>query len=333
MSDIRITPDCKLIRVLADHAKNQCNDGDAIREAKEIMSELASDMSPANRHMIAQTVAYTVNNLQKQEFDFLNQIADVKTIGYGDKAEFNVKSDRGIKAVIQAKGGSTTPRSFETVTKVPVMTHEVSARPAINIYDLRTGRIDMGDMIAEANRQMTIVKLSHIEDVLHKAIATYSSPFYATGTGVNKAALDAQINYFRRLGQVNVLGDIAAVSQMSNLVGMSMNSNTTQRSNGAMDEFNENGYIGRYNGALVTALTNAYGRDGVTPALKPNWLYILPVGLSADARDLKVVNEGEVNAFEAQDINDMVFEIRLDQAFGAAFVKRSIPNIGAYCIN
>ena len=234
--------------------------------------------------------------------------------------------------MFQAKG-STTPRSFVSERQVLVDTEEISARPAINIMDLRTGRVNMADLIREANDAMTLAKLAKIENVLQGAIATFASPFYNIGTGVNKALLDAQLNYFRRLGPVTILGDIAAVSQLAPLVGMAMNNTIDQHSNNAMDEFNANGFIGRYNGSQVVALQNAYEDGKTTPILKDNWLYIIPGGMTGDARNLKVVNEGGVNAFEAQDINDMTFEVRLDQWFGAAFVTAHNPTIGAYCIN
>ena len=79
-------------------------------------------------------------------------------------------------------------------------------------------------------------------------------------------------------------------------------------------------------------MTNAYEEGSVTPILDEDWLYILPGGMSADMRNLKIVNEGPVNAMPSQNIDDMVYEVRLDQWFGAAFVVGQKPNIGAYCI-
>lgn len=305
-------------------------DSAAVEEADAIIRELAEDCSPSNLHQIAQTVAFTVNELQPHELDFLNQVADIKNIGYGDKAAFNVGT-RGIKAYRQAKG-STTPRSMVAGKQILVGTEEVSVRPAINIMDLRTGRVNMANLIREANRAMTNQKLLKVESVLHNSIDDYASPFYATGTGVDKSLIDAQLNYFRRLGPVNVMGDIAAVSQLSGLTGMALNANSTQRSDGMLDEYNANGFIGRYNGSNVLAMTNTYEDGSTTPVLQPNWLYFLPGSLNPDARNLKLVNEGTVQAVENQDINDMVYEVRLDQWFGAAFVTGELPTIGAYCI-
>ncbi len=322
---IKVNKDSKLIKVLASQARYQTVAQDQAEEAEAIIAELAQDMSPENRHQIAQVIGYTVNEMQQGALDFLNVIADQKNINYGDKAAFAVRTG-GIKAYFQAKG-STTPRSFVSGRQILVDTEEVSARPAINILDLRSGRVKMADLIREANREITNKKLQKVEQVLHAAAANFASPFYATGTGVDKTALDKIIAYFRRLGPVSIVGDIEAVSKLSTVAGMEM-----QRSDAMLNEYNENGFIGKYNGCNVIAMANAYEAGSTEPILNPNWLYVVPGNLSADARNLKVVNEGGMNSFEAQDINDMVFEVRLDQWFGAAFVTGKLPTLGCYLI-
>lgn len=327
---IKVNKDSKLIKVLASQARHQEVPADMANEAEQIIAELATDMSPENRHQIAQVIGYTVNEMQQGALDFLNVVADQKTIGYGDKAAFQVKTG-GIKAYFQAKG-STTPRSFVTGKQILVETEEVSARPAINILDLRAGRVKIADLIREANREITNKKIKKVEQVLHAAMKTFAAPFYGTGTGVDKAVLDKIIAYFRRLGPVTIIGDIEAVGQMSELAGMTMGNNLTQHSDNMVDEFNENGFVGKYNGCNVIALANAYEEGTDTPVLDPKWLYIVPGNLTADGRNLKLVHEGGTSSIENQDINDLVFEVRLDQWFGAAFVTGKLPTIGAYLI-
>ena len=312
MAEIKVNRDSKLIKVLAAEARGERLDSNVVAEAEQICKELVQDLNPQNRHEIAQTVAYAVDELQQHELDFLNHVAEIKNIGYGDKAAFNVKTN-GIKAYIQAKG-STTARSYVTDHQILVGTKEISARPAINIIDLRANRVNMADLIREANKEMTNKKLVMIETVLHDAIDDYATPFYAQSVGgLNKAALDAQLNYFRRIGPVEIFGDIAAVSQLAPFTGMAMSATQTQFSDDLINENNNNAFIGRYNGCNVVAMTNAYEEGKTTPILNPDWLYILPGGMTGDVRNLKVVNEGGVNAFESQSIDDLTYEIRLDQ--------------------
>ena len=237
-----IARDSKFVKLMAARANGERVDSDKAEEAERIVGELVTDMNPMKRHLLAQTVAYSVDELQQHELDFLNTVADRKTISYGDKAAFNIRTE-GIKAYIQAKG-STTARSYVADKQVLLSTEEISARPAINIVDLRSGRVKMADLIRMANKEMTNRKLEKVQSVLHNAVDDFASPFYGTGTGVNKAVLDAQLNYFRRLGAVTILGDQAAIGQLSVLPGMAMATGEnalTQRSNEMLNEYNDNG--------------------------------------------------------------------------------------------
>ena len=332
MAEIKVERGMKLIKVLAAQSRNERVDSDKIEEANQIVAELVQDLTPQNCHQIGQIVAFTVEELQQKSLDFLGAVADIKNISYGEKAAFKVKTG-GIKAVIQAKG-STTPRSYVTDSQILVSTKEISARPAINIVDLRTNRVSAADLIREANDVMTAKKLKEVESVLHTSIANFGSPFYAQSTGgLNQAALDAQLMHFRRLGPVTILGDLAAVGQLSPLTGMAVNSTPTMQYSGNMlDERNMNGFIGKYNGCDVVAMNNAYEIDGITPVLATDWLYLIPGGASPELRNLKIVNEGGVNSIASQNIDDMVYEIRLDSWFGVAFVTGKNPTSGAHLI-
>ncbi|MBP5423985.1 MAG: hypothetical protein J6Y78_16250 [Paludibacteraceae bacterium] len=331
MSEINVNRDSKLIKVLAAQVNNQRVDSDKTEEAAQIISELAQDLNPQNMHQIGQIVAYTVDELQSKSLDFLNLVADIKNIGYGDKAAFKTRTG-GIKAVIQAKG-ATAPRSYVADSQILVDTKEIAARPAINIVDLRTGRVQMSELIRQANVAMTNKKIAMVESVLHDSIDNFSTPFYATSSGTfNPATLDAQINYFRRLGPVTLLGDLAAVGQLANYTGMAVSSTGVQFSGGMIEENNNNGFIGKYKACDVIAMTNAYEEGSTTPILATNWIYIIPGGQSAEMRNLKIVNEGPVNSMASQNIDDRTYEILLDQWFGVAFVVGKLPTSGAHYI-
>lgn len=57
MADFEIKRDSKLIKVLASQAKGERVDGAHIDEAAQIINDLVTDLSPNNRHQIAQTIA------------------------------------------------------------------------------------------------------------------------------------------------------------------------------------------------------------------------------------------------------------------------------------
>lgn len=331
MADIKVKRDSKLVKVLAAQARNERLDSNVVKEASTIITELASDLSPQNRHEIAQTIAFTIDELQQHELDFINTVADQKNIPAGGNAAFRVK-DHGIKAFVQAKGG-TTARSYIADHQVFVKTQEIAARPAINVIDFKAGRVNIADLIREANAEITNKKLGLVQEALRNSISTYTSPFYGTGTGVVKNTLDAQINYFKRLGNVTLFGDQAAVGQLAGISGMAINANPTYQFSGNMIEsVAQNGFYGNYNGCSVLQMANAYEYGETTPILDTDIIYILPAGLSGDAKNLKVVNEGNVEVMESQSIDDRTYEMLITTWFGAGFVSGKLPTIGAYVI-
>ena len=59
-------------------------------------------------------------------------------------------------------------------------------------------------------------------------------------------------------------------------------------------------------------------------------LYILPSAASADMRPLKVLYEGDVQSTESTNIDDLAYEVRLDQWFGAGVVTGKTPAMSVY---
>lgn len=291
-------------------------------------AELAQDLSPQNKYQMAQLVSFTVNELLPRETDFLSQIADERTVGFGQNAGFEVRIP-GIVAVIQAKG-ATTPRSKVATKQVVVDTIDISARPVINIVEMQDGRVRMSDLVVEATREMANKKILHVQNTLKASITTWGTPFYGTGAGVIAATLDPMVQHWMRTGGVTLLGDIAVVSKLAALTGFTANTTTQQFSNEIINEYNRTGSIGWYKGANVVQIVNPYLADGTTTLLDQDTIYLIPTAADRATRPLKVVTEGNVFSNEETNIDDLSYEIRLDQYFGAAIVMGSYPAMGAY---
>lgn len=326
--NIKIEKDQKIIKVMAAQARGERVDSNVIEESAAIVNELAQDMSPQHQHEIGQLIAFTINELQQNSLNFMETFADVRTVALGDRPMYRVKTS-GIKAFIQATG-ATTARSYVTDRQFTINTIEIASRPAINIWDLRMNRINMPDLIRDANKEFTMLKLKHVEQVLHAGVRNFGAPYYGTGTGIVKQTLDAQLTYFKRLGNVTLLGDSAAIEGLFALTGAPVSANLVQYSGGMLDEKNNNGYLGRYNGAAVVSMPNAYAEGQTTPILNTSWIYILSAGVSNDQKNLKVLNEGPTYSMTQQTIDDHTFETELTQRFGAAIVIGERPTMGAY---
>lgn len=254
----------------------------------------------------------------------------MKRVGLGEKAQFSVKND-GIRAYVQAKG-ATTARSKVSSKGIVLDTLAVSARPVINLVELQTGQANMADLIQSAAYKMELAEYGHIQKVLNAAATEWSTPYYATGTGVVKATLDPMIRHWMRMSagaSPVAIGDIEMVSKLGELTGFTAATNTAF-ADAIMMEQNNAGFIGMYNGAKVMNLVNPVVDAKDATAFDCNKLYILPGNLDSSLRALKVVFEGDIQSQEETHIDDKSFEVRLDQNFNAAVIYGDRPYIGVY---
>lgn len=300
-----------------------------VAEARSAIQELAKNPSPNNKYELAQLVAYSVDEIMNQRVNYVETFADVKNTALGEKAMFDVELD-GVQAYIQAKG-ATTQRSKYLTKSVLVDTDAVSARPVVDFISLATGKVNFDKIIADAAYKMEMAMIGKIQTVLYAAVSGYTSPNYATGAGVIKATIDPQIVAFSRIGGgVSLIGDLAVVSKFAGQTGYSGTS-PIGLSPDIINEQNRNGYIGNYNGANVIKLVNPFVQHSlVNTYLKKNLIYILPTGVNASMRPLKVVFEGSITPMEQTNIDDRSFEVRLDKHFGAAVVIGYVAYMGAY---
>lgn len=271
-----------------------------------------------------------MNEITHNRTNWLDVLADVKRVGYGDKAQFKVKQS-GIKAFIQAKG-ATTPRTKVAQKAVSLDTVAVSARPVINMVELANGSVQMADLINDAAYAMELAEYGYIQSVLNAAASQWAAPYYGTGTGIVKATIDPMIQHWMRLsgGAAPIIfGDIAMTGQLAQQTGFTATTNT-QWANEIINEQNTAGVIGTFGGAKVANLVNPYEDDSDTPVFDTNKLFILPGAIDAGMRPLKVVFEGDVMSQEETHIDDKSYEVRLDQFFGAGMAHGDRPYMSVY---
>lgn len=330
---IEIRKDSQIVEVALAAARKERIDSEVRKNADQLIKDLASDPNPHNKYQIAQLVKFGVNDIVRRDTNWLEQLADVKRVGFGDKAEFEVKLP-GVRAFIQAKG-ATTPRTKNAYKRVSLETISVSARPVINIVELQNGLANAADLINDASYQMECAMNGYIQGVLTAAASTWSAPYYGTGTGLVKATLDPMvIHWVRAAGGAAIFGDIAENTKLAQLTGFAQNQTTQQFADDIINEQNQNAVIGTYLSAKVVNLMNPLKEDGTDAFVFDNKnLYIVPTGVDAGMRPLKVVFEGDVFSTEATNIDDLSWEIRLDQYFNAAIAKGVRPYMSMYTDN
>lgn len=328
---MKIYKDSKIVDVMVAQAKNERVDSAIAERASNLIKEQASNPTPENRYQIAQLVGFAVNDIVRPATNWMDQLADVKRVGYGDKAQFKVRQE-GIRAFIQAKG-ATTARSKVANKTITMDTVAVSARPMINLVELQTGQAQMADLIKDAAYQMELAEYGHIQKVLNDAATTWSAPYYGTGSGLVKATLDPMLMHWTRKSGGHapiILGDINMVSKLAELTGFTASTASKQFADAIMLEQNNAGFIGVYNGAKVVNLVNPIVNGEETPVFDTDKLYILPGSADASMRPLKIVFEGDVLSQDETHIDDKSYEVRLDQHFNAGIIYGNTPNVSVY---
>ena len=327
---IEIYKDSNIVEVATAAARHEKIDSKVREDADKLIKDLASDPSPNNKYQISQLVKFAVNDIVKRDTNWLDLIADTKRVGFGDKAEFDVKLP-GVRAFIQTKG-ATTPRTKDSRKGFTMETISVSARQFINIVELQNGLANAADLINSASYQMEVAINRYVQSVLTAAASNWQAPYYGTGSGLVKATLDPMIiHWIRTTGGAAILGDIAELNKLGPLTGWTSTTNTQQYADQLIVEQNANVFLGTYLGAKAVSLANPFVEDGTDSVVfDTNKLYILPTGVDASMRPLKVVFEGDVFSTEATNINDLSWEIRLDQYFNAGIAYGDRPYMGVY---
>lgn len=291
-----------------------------IAECDEIIRDFAKKGDPMSRYQIAEVTTFVVDELLKETEDFFRQLAEVKTVANGEKAQFQV-AQNDVTAYILAKGG-TPLRTKIANNFVTVDTVEIAARPYMNFQDIATGRLKMSDMATSAAREITYKKLLYVQDILNAAVATIGENGYLATNSLTATNFNKVLATFRRMspGKVRIIGDVGALDHIDPLV----NDNYTYAPDG-VSEILRMGYIGNYKSATVIGLENPIVDFALNPLLDTDIFYLL----GGEVSPLKVVNEGSVRTMEQQNIDDESYEMVIRQDFGAAWVAGKYPTLGA----
>lgn len=313
---MNINKDSRIVEVFsADLTKKATIEANEMKDANDYIKELSSNPNPNNCYEIAQIMSYVINDGLVNRVNYIETIADVKSTGIGEKAQFKIDID-DIKAVFQAKS-ATTERSKISSKYFTMDTDEVSVRPVVNFYDIQTGKVNFTSIAQKAVDRLELAIVKRIQDAVFSAFSAMGSPNYAANAGVAAATFDPILNAMLRVGgSAAVIGDIEALSKFTALTGF--NSNVADQ---YMVEHNQNGMIGSYKGGRLVKLNNPFQTNSLTTTeLRKDLIYVLPTG-SEELRPVKVQFEGGVQSIGAPvNINSKELEMRFDQYVGVAAV-------------
>lgn len=308
----KITKSSRIVETCANIMKDPSKvANEDFRDAQTVIKELASVPNPNNIWELSQLIGFLVDDKFNQNISqYITEIADVKNVGLGDKAEF--KMQKGIITALWQAKGSTAQRTMVGTEYKTLETDEISVAPAVELEQLQNGQIDFSSLVNDAANAMEYEVMKKVQTTLYTAIQGLGTPNYGSGSGVT-TTIDPIITAVSRLGSPVVLGDVALLQKFVGIVGF----NNWVAESIAVD-FHRTGLIGNYRGARLVQLNNPlmYDTDMTTTVLDKGYAYVLPAGQDVSKRPLKLVFEGDMQTYQQQYNQSRTLEIAMYKKIG-----------------
>lgn len=223
---------------------------------------------------------FVMQPILMQEIKLLSIFGNYRQLGYNDTAEIEIPVFANVQANQQALGQDVT---FPVIRKErkQIATTTISGGYAV---DYR--KAALGDMTQE-NELMNQVRVAirnkaakYVVETIYKAIKNATGvKYFFEGAGLTKTGVDNVVAKVRRWGKPTIAGDYALVSQLNGFAGYSgVTPNVTGISRTLMDEINDTGLLGMYNGSIVSEIPNPYDLSTMN-ATGDNFATMLDAGL------------------------------------------------------
>ncbi len=277
---------------------------------------------------------FAMEPILMQEIKLLGIFGNYKHIGYGDSAEVEIPVYANVDAKIQAAGQDV---------KFPVIRKERKGITTTTIsggYAVDYRKAALGDM-SDENTLMEQVRVNirnkaakYVFDTVYTALKNANGVKYDfEDAGLTKTGLDALIAKQRRWGKLTFTGDYALVSQVNGFAGYQ---GVTPTVNGIsekiMNEINETGLLGVYNGVTISEMANPYDLttlnadgDNFATLLDPSIGFILPSGVQSP---VYTVTRGGITSCHGLDVTTGTEMTRFDLEVGAIVAPGQEYRIG-----
>lgn len=269
-----------------------------------------------------------------KEIKLLSIFGNYKQIGYNETPEVEIPIYANVDAKIQAAGQDV---KFPVIRKERkgITTTTISGGHAV---DYR--KAALGDM-QEENELMEQVRIDirnkatrYVVVTIYNAINNASGvKYFFEGSGLTKAGLDGVLTKVRRWGKPTFSGDYSLVSQVNGFVGYQ---GVTPTVNGisekVMNEIQNSGLVGMYNGAIVSEIPNPYDisrmnsdGDNFETMLDAGLGFVIPTGMQSP---IYTVARGGLTSCHGLDVTTGTEMTRFDLEVGALVAPGQEYRIG-----
>lgn len=273
----------------------------------------------AEIYAIIEEVIQKEENAYWENNDVVNRICEYRNLALGDQQQFYIP-DKSFYAVADISEGNTGLRR-QRLEGGTYLTVKTSLR-GIKLYEeanrVLAGRVDFNDMI---DRAVASIAKDNYERVMNAwngiGTATLGSIYAPTSTGSYSegALLDVISHVEAETGIVPTLyGSKKALRTIAPAIATS--------SEAGKNEMNQFGYIGKFYGCDVIALTQAHKTNSTEFLLDDDTIYIMS---SAD-KPIKYITEGEgiIEEKTGADNADLSYEWLYTERTGIAVVVNEV---------
>lgn len=271
-----------------------------------------------------------------EEIKLLGIFGSYQHVGYDETIEREVYAEGGERARQQAANGDVV---------FPVITKQVYDVPTFTVsggYAVDYRRVALGDMskenegIAHVKTQiLNQAKLEVIKRVFNAIVNATGVKYVVQTNPLTKTLVDGVLSNVRRFGRPSVIGDYAMLSQFTPWAGYvgSVNSTTiTGISEKIMNEIQQNGILGMYNGAVLAEMPNPYDVYHLNAA-GTNFETLLPAGLAfvtptGVTSPIATYSRGGLTSLTGNDVKSGKILSRFDVEIGVDVAKGQEYKIG-----
>lgn len=266
---------------------------------------------------------FVMQPILMQEIKLLSIFGNYKALGYNDTAEVEVPVYANVNAKIQAPGQDVT---FPVIRKdrKGITTVVISGGYAVDYRKAALGDMQQENELMEQVRVDIRNKAArYVFDTVYNAIKNATGvKYFLEEAGLTKSGIDGVITKVRRWGKPTIVGDYALVSQLNGFAGYQ---GVTPTVNGisekVMNEINETGLLGMYNGAIVSEIPNPYDLntmnedgDNFATLLDPSVGFVIPAGTQSP---IYTITRGGLTSCHGLDVTTGTEISRFDLEVGA----------------
>lgn len=300
---------------------------------KEINEALRSELNTLvgdfnsyrrNKHILFELIQETVDEvLPKKVYDALDQFAEIKTVGHGDKAYFTKREGalRGRNFVTRV-GNAGVYETFKLDrSTIDVSTEAHGAAVEISLEEFLEGRIDFTELIDIVTEGF---EKAVYTEILKQMMALNSNTVLPANNLISAAGWDPR-GFHSLLGIARAYDEPTIFTTYMFAADMIPHMNAI--TDGQKEEIQNKGYIGQYMGAKIVILPTSFFDDSNEAdqvTMPAGMAFIMPTGQD---KPVKLVFEGDTLTQEFEN-RDWSKEIQMYKKFGAALF--ATPGICVY---